>query len=702
MSHTILKHGRCSFEVLADASYFHGLGKIWIDGTLVRSGRLPLRPYSQTFKDAREFSGLRLKKIENTKEELRLQLEVTLSELPIQAMRDHSFDPIHSVSDWDRKPTAGTSRLDLVIRSSHDRFNGTTFSGFSYHWEYSSQKFPIYWIMDMASWELDGDIVGAAAYSQSACSAPVAHFAEDTAWSTEGKLFFLVEAGNENPVMTHNLPRWASHGSFDFQYKGDHTLIGVFDHLELIRSVLLREPGKPELKTFDKHIFDETKKYATSPKKILLHSGKKSQVDQQNLWTWVFDEVDRRARAEVGLKEEPVVPHLSCNFWTNFTVDSYYKDLLPAAVNLGVKQIFVDNLKKSSYTEQAPLPGVFHWNMCCGHEYEISDRLGGTSRVKAFVEKCAKHGIQVMSWTNNDQALSSPINQKERAQAGEEPWYVLLEDSRQKHGGAYMGVMSTLDFSTPAALRYFIDSHIKIHKETGSHFFFDSGYNLGFMPVSFHNMRPRTMWRGMLQMLKETQDAGIHWFLEMFGPFGKTMHGHHAGYDMDNIFSCYKVGMGNGYSTVPTGQALKDINPTEADVLYYQLAHMAALGVPLFLDNVRVDLVWGEDYKRALADYHATLPWLFRRYLQADGQGVLWHDKDAKRATLFNFKKRACALPGTVLDLTTGQKLKPSKSYNLLPRHTYVITGTKLPITVQGKIFTKARLKNLSDHRLAS
>jgi hypothetical protein len=45
MSHTILKHGRCSFEILADASYFHGLGKIWIDGTLVRSGRLPLRPY---------------------------------------------------------------------------------------------------------------------------------------------------------------------------------------------------------------------------------------------------------------------------------------------------------------------------------------------------------------------------------------------------------------------------------------------------------------------------------------------------------------------------------------------------------------------------------------------------------------------------------------------------------------------------------
>jgi hypothetical protein len=44
-------------------------------------------------------------------------------------------------------------------------------------------------------------------------------------------LFILVEQGNESPVMTHNLPRWASHGAFDFQFKGDRTLIGVFERV---------------------------------------------------------------------------------------------------------------------------------------------------------------------------------------------------------------------------------------------------------------------------------------------------------------------------------------------------------------------------------------------------------------------------------------------------------------------------------------
>ena len=38
--------------------------------------------------------------------------------------------------------------------------------------------------------------------------------------------------------MTHNLPRWASHQAFDFQFKGDRTLLGVFERVELIRSVL--------------------------------------------------------------------------------------------------------------------------------------------------------------------------------------------------------------------------------------------------------------------------------------------------------------------------------------------------------------------------------------------------------------------------------------------------------------------------------
>ena len=244
----------------------------------VRSGRLPLRPFTQTFTGL-ELAGLKFLGVSGG----RIKLEAQFRQLPVKLMRDHSFDPIHELGDWDKEPVAGTARLDLVIKPARDEFNGVKFAGFSYHYEYASKDVPVFWLLDQASWELDGNITGATAVSQSSCSAPVAKFDRKNSWTTEGVLWFLIEQGNQNPVMTHNLPRWASHGSFDFQYKGDRTLIGVFERVELIRSVLVRDAGKAELKTFDKHIFDQTTRYATVAKKILLNVEPKSEIGRAHV-----------------------------------------------------------------------------------------------------------------------------------------------------------------------------------------------------------------------------------------------------------------------------------------------------------------------------------------------------------------------------------------------------------------------------------
>ncbi len=643
---------------------FCGLGRIWIGETLVRSGRLPLRPHTQSFAGL-ELAGLKLLRVRGG----RIELEAQFRKMPVKVMRDHSFDPIHELGDWDKQVIAGTGRLDLVLEPARDEFNGVKFSGFAYHWEYRSNEVPLFWLMDQASWELDGNITGATAVSQSACSAPVANFDRKNTWTTEGILFFLVEKGNENPVMTHNLPRWASHGAFDFQYKGNTTLIGVFDHVDLIRSVLVRDAGKPELKTFDKHIFDQALQVRTAPKKILINTEMKSEIGQQNVWTWIHEDVENRARAEFGLKQEPFIPTIGQNYWNNFTAESYFKDLIPAAAAIGCKRVFVDNLKKSAMTDRTPFPGKFNWNMCCGHEYEIAPELGGVAGVKSLVTRAAKLGVTVKSWTNNDQALSSPINSSERDDKG---WFVLLEDCRQKYGGAYAGVMSVLDLGVKDARDYFVKSHIKIKKQTGLNWYlFDSFYNLGFMPVSYRGMKPRTMWRGLLQAFKQLQDAGVHFTIESFGPFGCPQHGHPSTYNFSTIFACYRVGLGNDYSTVPTGAALKDVTPKSAAGVYYALAHMAYGGMPIFEDGKRIDEIWTAEHKQALADYHAALPRLHRRILLEDGLGVLWRDKTGKRSTLFNFKTRTMSLPSKVVDITTGRTLPRAAQYTLEACHTY-------------------------------
>ncbi|HPD15048.1 MAG TPA: hypothetical protein PLE19_08860 [Planctomycetota bacterium] len=672
----LVKVGDCTVEVLTQGTAFAGLGKVRIGTTLVRSGRLPLRPCSQTFTGL-ELGGLELLGIEERKSSVRIRTKAIFRPLPVKLLRDHSFDPIHETGDWDKPAAAGTGRLDIVLRPASDSFGGVAFDGFSYHYEYESRDVPLFYLMDLASWELDGDIQGATAISQSSCSAPTATFADDTKWTTEGVIHWEDAASIANPVMTHNLPRWASHQAFDFQCKGGKTLLGVFERVELIRSVLRREPGKPELKCFDKHIFDQAFAVSTSAKSILLNIEPKSDTDQKNVWTWVFDAVADRARAEFGLAEEPLVPRLCQNYWHNFTIDTYRRDLLPAAINLGFKALFVDNLNKSAMTERCPHPD-FHWNMCCGHEYEVAPRLGGPAALQRFVADCREHGIRVNAWTNNDQALSSPVNAAERDDKG---WFVRMEDTRLKYGGAYGAVFSILDMGVEPARRYWIDCLKKIKAETGlDGYLYDSFYNLGFMPVNYRTGKPSTQWRGLLAAFKELQDAGIHFLIESFGPFGSPQHGCPAAYaEPQNLFACYKVTGGFGYTTIPT----TDLIQIEQSVgtLYRFFAHMASPSFGLFQNGVRIDRIWTERHKRVLADYNENYPHMHKRFLQEDGLGVLWHDAAGKRATLWNFAARDAALPGRVRDLTAGADLPASARYPIEPLHTYAITGAaKLPM----------------------
>jgi len=674
--------GDCTFELLTDNEVFLGLGAIRIGDTPVRSGRLPLRVYTQTF-SGMELCELHLSEVISSGEEVRIRCGARFRNLPVKLLRDHSFDPVHDTSDWDAPAVAGEGELDLVLRQAADTFGDCEFTGFSYHYEYRSKDVRLFYLLDLASWELGGDVAGATVVSQSSCSAPTAVFEKDTAWTTEGVVHWEDANSAANPVMTHNLPRWASHQAFDFQYRGDKTLLGVFAHVDLIRSLLRREAGKAELKTLDKHIFDQALERATTPKSILLNTDPKSDTAQKNLWTRVFDEVHDRARAEFGLKEMPLHPRIHQNYWDNFHIDDYGKDLLPVAEKLGFREVFIDNVNKSAATERCPHPD-FHWNMCCGHEYEPAPRLGGPEALKAFVDKCKKLGIRPFSWTNNDQALSSPINMEERDSRG---WFVRMEDTRLKFGGAYTNVMSILNFGVDEARNYWRDCLIKIKETTGlDAYLFDSFYNLGFMPVSYSDGRPSTQWRGLLTAFKELQDEGIEFLIESFGPWGCPQHGCPVDYGFaENLFAGYKLSVGLGYTTIPSGKGAE--YKGDLDFIYRCYAHMLAPVFTLFVPtgegkHQRLDEAWTEEHVRALTDYNSNREHMHTRFLQEDGESVLWHDAEGKRATLWNFVERDAKLPGKVRDISVDKEVTGEGACHLEAHHTYAVTGAS-PLPTQ-------------------
>ncbi len=673
MNKKIIKLKDCRFEVLEEKKEFIGMGKIWIGDTLVRSGRLPLRPFTQSFAGW-ILDHLLLRGVDASAKSLRIRLEAVFKPLPIKMMRDHSFDPIHETGDWDKMESRRAS-LDIVITPAADEFGPHAFNGFAYHYEYEGKDVPLFFIYDQASWELDGDIEGATVYNQSACSDPAVTFGKKTAWTTEGFLFFLDENSNYNRCMTHNLPRWTDHQCFDFQFKGGKTLLGVFDRVDLIRSLMRRESGKAELKCFDKHIFDETKKYSTVPKAILLNTASKTVTAQKNLWTWIYDETAERARAEFGLKEQPPVPTMGQHHWVNYTIDTYYKDIVPACAAVGIRQIFAENFKRSDSAEPQKL---ISGNMCTSHEYEISPELGGTAKFKEYIDRCHKLGIKNFMWTNTYVSLNAKMNVQQR---DERSWYMSMEDTRLKYAGAYTMVSSNLDLKNPDARRYWIDAHKKIRKETGlDGFYIDSHYNLFFMPVNYKTGHPRTSWRESLEVMKELQDAGVEWQIESFGPFGQPGHGHSDSYDIGKAFICYHVGLGNNSVTVPVpGMETSKNTCHDPEFIYYILAHKIPCTVPLFIDGKRIDEVYGEEHRRILREYHELLPQMHRRFLQEDGKSVLWHDAKGKQALLWNFANREAALPGRVTDLTTGRKLPEAKRYKLQARHTYGISAAPLP-----------------------
>lgn len=683
MEKTLLNCGNSRFELLCEGEEFLGIGKVWIADTLVRSGRLPWRVMTASCAGC-ELARLNLLAVENSAETVKIRLRACFRPQHTHIILDHSMDPIHDTSDWPGED-CGEGDLTLVLRSASDRFAESDFSGFDYHYEYRSATIPLFYLYDMSSWEIDGDINGATAISQSSCSAPVANFTTDSSWSTEGRIHWDESSAMANPVMTHNLPRWASHQAFDYQYKGEKTLLGVWERVDLIRSVLRREAGKPELKVFDKYLFDETLTHSTPAKAILLNCEARSAVGQQNLWTWTIQQIHDRARAEYGIREEPVWQRLYQNLWANFTIDSYYTDLLPAAIACGFDALFVDNLNKSDMTEIRDQQYTLG-NMCCQHEFEPAPRLGGTAKLKRLVRDCASHNITVFSWTNPCQSAQSPLftGKSELAeQLDSRNWYPRLPDTRNPYMGAYIPVGTCLDMSLEVPRRYFIDCLKKIHAESGHHaYLWDSFYNSAFMPVSYANAKPHTQWRGVLAALKELQDDGHHFFIESFGPWGDVMHGCPASYNVDNLFACYKIQLGSGYTTIPSGEEKAMSAPFPPPVYYRILAYMSKPDNQLFYGKQRIDELFGEVHRRMLREYNQQRAQMHRRYLQEDDQGVIWHNAAGTRATLWNFTTREVALPGTVYDLTSDQSLAKAESYHLEKYHTYAIEAEILPTSL--------------------
>ncbi len=624
MPHHKLEVATSRITLLDRDGLFGGLGTVEIAGRQVRSGRLPWLPYSQTI-DGFETCRFRLLGVRAEGVNTLVVLEPWFRRCPLQLRRDRNLTQMADTGDWSLADVGEPGgELRLILAPATQGVEDCTLTGFSYQWRYNGPH-QLHHLLDRSSWELDGDIRGATACSQTGWTQPVARFHDEAEWSTE--------LGHELQAW----PRWAVMQGFDFQAKPDGVLCGLFERVGLIRSILRRETGAAELKVLDNHVGDAATEFASVPKRILFASGRFTERDWQNLWSGLLDAAHAAARAAYGLREVPAEPYLQQDFWSDHTYDDYRRDLLPAAAALGLGSISIGNVNRNAASE------CTKGNQCCSHAYEPAPRLGGSDGLRRLVADARALGLRLRSWTSTAQGFDSPVYQRHRNDAD---WFLRQEDGGQTNGSVHDTEFHCLNLAHPPAVRLWVDALLRIRAETGlDAWFLDMFPNVSFMPLHHAHGTVTTIWRQCLLALAELQRAGID--CDGGSPaFVRPLPGGHDGYGAaENAFINHRL----------------YVAPSDSRRLWTpgELRRWFAQGVVPTLDlrigGQRIDRLWTPDHRRELDLFRRLRGGMHRRTL-IDG-GVRWRNAVGRQTLIFAFEPLTLEIDGQAIDQITGSVL---------------------------------------------
>ncbi len=671
-----LRLGHIEIELKHRGAEFLGLGRIACGKTVLRAGDLPLRPFTATH-DGIEYDRYEIEGITATPRRVVIRTRAVGVGAAVAALQDHSLDPVWSTRAWNRTAVA-SDRMDWILEADERAIGGRTFTGFSYAFRFRSAAREVCYILDRATWELGGRAAGVTLLRQQMGCDPRVTLAGDTPYSTSAVIAFPL-----NPIMTHDVPRWASEQGFDYQCRDGAALVGLFDHCGLIRTIVTRTPGDRSIRHFDKHIFDQARDGRTIRKFVGFCPDVGDDTAQLNQWTRVFDADQDNVLGQFGMRRTYPRTTLSHNFWVNFTADRYREDLLPAAAALGFQQVFIDPLWENDMTrtKDGTLPAWFRGNMCCPHEYEVSKAVGGVAGYR-------RQGVALISWVGSHQSQNSPYLLEHGVQAVKGP------DGRHMYGSGYDAIYG-MDLSSDFG-PMFREAILRAARATGvSGFLYDSFYNFGWMPVNYHTpdvrnphsphhgrLQAHTQWRQLAEIMAALQKGGLHMLIESLGPWGQPQHGVRGAYNRPGSEPlAYQCAVSMGYSVIPVpgAQARESDGP---EVYYRLLANKAPITLNLWAaapagkERLRLDRVAAPLLRQANLDYRAALPLMHTRTLLPDGAGVAWRPARGRRQVIFSFRRQSLPVSARArcLDQTVGGAAECRRGQLFAePWHTYVI-----------------------------
>jgi len=664
------------------------LGAIEVCGIPLRNPATRMLPWLDTF-NGDIFDHFYLREISETDAGVRIVTRTVANmDYPFRERRDCSGDLCFRETSWDASPRE--AQLCICFAPVATTIDALSFTGFKYWFEYESAELPIHRLLDRQTWEVGGNLNDITICLRNWLTAPRVRITRDEEYSTVG-------LDRWAKMLPGNLwARWSLLPAFDMQYGQAGVLLGWFDEVSLIRTVVETRCNEEALRYMDLHLFPQSGTVCTNPKTILWSPAVLDDIDALNLWTRISDCEQEKACRQFNIPpEEPPAVIFAENVWQGIRFDSSYEEMLAVAGEFAADYMFIDSIWEHEMAYHEALTALLPpdqqadpiftkhrlISMCGTLDFNVANILGGEAGLTTLCDRARAKGIKVLSWmaTHMSNATNLQCSNPELGH-GINSIFAARESGRHPDTG-YAADCWTLNLNAPVR-EYLTKQLIGVCERTGlGGYLWDSVSNLGWWPVDYSDgsMRPQFDHQGRLY--GDLVRAGLYLLPEAIATFSAhSCCGLHGGniYANEDLGYSYKthINLWFGEEDMNTNYQNEILcGRAPIDMLFQCMAH---LRVPTFAFHRVPRETWNDasvaEIKRLFAVYQRVRGRMLRRIVLHDMRGVLW--ENGTDTTLFYcFKDDVIPPAGSVYDLTAD--IVPTDGL-FRANHVYELSGVVL------------------------
>lgn len=606
-------------EVQRSGDEFLGLGRISIDGVVVRTGRTPMTLHA--IGDVVQPSVLTGVPTPPLHETLKL-VDVRLHGDGLGA------DVILEGHAWQRKP----DRVIIKLRGHVEDWRGARSAGFSYQFSFVGRDHRVHQLRESSSWSLDGTVNDRLSIDQN---------------EAYGKQSWAEVFAPQTTIKSWSFPaargapesRFAVGDFMDFLGAANVSFVRFLQAPALTYKDLSRQSSDDEISTQEWYPTKASRDFKTMPMHVrLYHAG------GVNAWLDARGILRERYAKDSGIEATPLVPTVINNL-ASMTTGAFGKEYDNVAdpvpyidwlADLGIRRMWIWSRWKTAWTawdklspeeRDAAKEGLSHAVMTM----EFDDAVIDLERLEKLVTYGNSKQVESMLWIPGGHlSRVSPLRKNNPSwvvkQIGGQPFTYVYTDL----GGNWY----------PAGYgNYLFSSLMKARQQipfTGV--WCDSFQVFGLDVIDYGRSGWPNQFDAAVDFVRRCRTSGFSVGVECALPL--AMPSSTGFYRTEELAGKEFLGYG-------VAQHFGGAEPKVSPELYFKL--LAWDGPPLLLDRH-----WKENEELQKAGryankaYAALKPRMFRPRLLPDGAGVLWLDTLDQPAALFAFRDSEVDLGGRV------------------------------------------------------